>query len=169
MENETRLIGDSWETPADVWQAATRDLPRFAIIWDPFYCCGRSNIYLQDLGFMTVNEAKCEDLLPEGKCECMSRETPHCHIIATNPPFSQLEYVLPWLHGKDKPTMVLMPKVVTTREWFKDLTKEWDLEVRVPKKRVHFIREGEYRPNCQFDTVWCRFNWRKSAQNKRKR
>lgn len=160
---------DDWETPIEAWKVALKKVPRSATLWDPFVCEGRSQIYLQDLGFRVTPAAKCVDKTSNGTCECMNLQTENLSfdILVTNPPFSQLESVVPWLLQFSKPLIFLVPVKVTTRTWFKTELENVPHWISEPT-RIAFIHDGRQMPFVNFDSCWVYANCQQ-LENKLKR
>jgi len=142
-------VTDDWETPQYVWEALSAMLPLDDLLWDPFYCDGRSAVYWEDLGFEIYHEF--EDIFEV--------DTARGQIVVTNPPFSKLESVLPKLQEFNLPTVLLLPKDVVTKKWFVDLYQFDDTLSKEAPTRIHFIREGKSGgaagPECVFYFVNC--------------
>lgn len=161
------ITSDDWETPLWAWRAITRGIPKYCTLWDPFYCEGRSRIYLQDLGFTVAKTLQTCDMTTNGTCDCMNQADPQFDVLVTNPPFSQLESVVPWVIAKEKPSIVLMPEAATKKQWFLDLMQCCTWRIVYPGNRIHFIQNGKYKEYASFDSVWVVLNM--GADKKRKR
>jgi len=139
---------DDWETPMHVWMELAQYLPD-VLLWDPFYCDGRASVYWEDLGWEIYHEL--EDIFDV--------QEPNGQIVVTNPPFSKLENVLPKLHSFNLPTVLLIPKEVTTRKWFVDLYQFDETTSKEAPDLIHFIQDGKMAegsgPACVFYFVNC--------------
>lgn len=147
------MSSDHWETPAFVWHEILSDIDRKNVLWDPFYCSGRSQIYLEDLGFKVIAPKKrCpQSEKKETDCPCLI-EIPECDMIVTNPPFSKLESVIPRILEIGKPSIVLMPVAAADTDWFSNVVDEYGAECLVEELPGHigYIRDGILEPNCNF-------------------
>lgn len=166
-------MSDDWETPIAAWKEICHRLPKTAVLWDPFYCYGRSESYLQDLGFRVKRSVRCVDKTSNGTCECMNTVQANpsdWDILLTNPPFSQLESVVPWCRSLKKPCIILVPNKVIDRAWFLEALDGIEYELIYPRRRIQFISNGVQQPFATFDTVWLSIGFpRKVKQSKRKR
>lgn len=165
-------MGDDWETPIEAWRELCHYLPKHAVLYDPFWCNGRSRIYLEDLGYkvaMHRDIVNC-DRTTHGTCDCMNIEVePFYDVLVTNPPFSQLEHIIPWLANKRCPVVVLLPEAVVQKEWFLDAVKDCEMHTYAPKKRINFINEGRQMFACKFDCVWVFLNTTLGPSTSKKR
>jgi hypothetical protein len=99
------------------------------IIYDPYFCDGRTKrILMDELGFPNVVH-ECRDFYKDIATE----QVPNHHTLITNPPYSDqhkekcIEYCLEQLKGKNRPFFVLMPNYVAAREYYrKQVEKEGD-------------------------------------------
>ena len=147
MFNE--IDSDNWETPAYVWAALAPLMPQDDLLWDPFYCDGRSAVYWEDMGFDIYHEF--EDLFDV--------KDARGEIVVTNPPFSKLESVLPRLQDFNLPTVLLLPKEVVTKQWFVDLYQFQDTLTKEAPSGIKFIQDGKSGkaagPECVFYFINC--------------
>jgi len=149
---------DAWETPADEWAFALCDHAPTTVIWDPFYCNGRSGIYIEDLGFDIIEGEPCSDYLrnitKEDRCECMSKQPPEdVDLIATNPPFSRLDIAVPWLLSHRLPIVMLLPTSYVTGAFTLLIDSTWLVETSHPRK-IGFIADGRQFPPAPFTCTW---------------
>lgn len=134
---------DNWETPLTVWRQLLRIVPEFQKIWDPFYCHGRSKIYIEDCG----KEALHQDQ------DCFKEQFPEGNVaLVTNPPFSQLEKVIPWIISFKKKAVILLPLEVLYRDWWIQAVTGIPLRVHTIG-RVPFLKRGQKKGLSPFIAV----------------
>lgn len=130
---------DNYETPESAWNEIFSFLPekyKSMKIWDPFYCNGTCINFLQKYDFIHKNE----DFFKYNTGD----------IIISNPPFSIKKDVLKRLKILNKPFILIMPSDTINRRYF-DFD---DIQIVVPKKRIHFIKESKQTNNCYFDCFY---------------
>jgi len=145
-------------------------IPKNKILWDPFYCEGRSRIYLQDLGFSMAPNVKHVDmnLTYTTESENSAPNSIAFDVLVTNPPFSQLESVVPWIVKMRKPAIFLIPEKVMTRTWFRELLTDEVFYIYFPKQRIAFIQDGVQKPWINFNCGWVFMNMNENRAKKRK-
>jgi hypothetical protein len=141
---------DDYCTPKHAWSDIQHIIPRNKLIWEAFYCDGKSGQYLRDLGFNVIHENV--DFF----------NTNNADIIVSNPPFSQTKQILTRLKLLDKPFILLMSisklSCQYTRNIFKDSNDP--LQIIIPAKRIHFIKvvDGievhDCSDKCNFDCFY---------------
>ena len=148
---------DDWETPFEEFRFALQNLSTENILWDPFYCSGRSGVYLEDLGFDIIEGIVCEKdckEAPQELCLCMKEPKPaNADIIVTNPPFSILDKAVPWLLSHDLPVFMLLPQKFVQSEMFEKMAKHSEVSHCDPRF-IGFIKEGVKYPKAEFACVW---------------
>ena len=72
---------DDYVTPKEVWKLLINFVNSNQIIYEPFYCDGKSKEYLNDLGFKNVIHPKDEDFFS-------NYNKYNYDIIISNPPYS---------------------------------------------------------------------------------
>lgn len=148
-------MSDDWETPREAFKDALGGLPKRLVLYDPFYCAGRSQIYMEDMGFRVVKPITNCDRTSNGTCDCQNREDlPPFDLIVTNAPYSELEYAVTNLLTHKKPVFLLVPHKVTTREWFKDALRGHEYKLLPNEKRYQYISNGMQLNACPFDSTW---------------
>lgn len=148
-------MSDDWETPRQAFADVLQGVPRCLKLYDPFYCAGRAQIYLEDLGFRVVAPIKNCDRTSNGTCDCQNRaDTPDYDVLITNPPYSELEHAVPFLLSEKKPLYLLIPTKVATRQWFRDCIAGHDVRFFFPTKPYQYIHNGMQMNNCPFESVW---------------
>ena len=97
------------------------------IIYDPYYCDGRTKIILESIGFRVQHEKR--DFYKDVE----NNEVPKHHTLVTNPPYSDdhkercVQYAMDQARGDDtrgsaKPFFILMPNYVACRNYFRSAT-----------------------------------------------
>lgn len=137
----TTSKNDNYFTPKYVWEDIIHFLPRNQMIWEPFYGDGQSGADLRDLGFEVIHND--EDFF----------EHEHGDFCLSNPPFSLIPKILERLVKIDKPFILVMPCAKLNTQYFRKIFKgDDDLQLIIPKKRIHFICPGsEKKSSCFFD------------------
>ena len=134
---------DDYETPDSAWDMILDIIDTDVVIWDPFYCSGRSGRYIMSKGFIVIHENR----------DCFQWEPEHYDIIVTNPPYSIRSRVFAWLKSLGKPFAVLVPIATICNQYF--TCHSFDVsQLIIPKQRVQFIKEGVARSKSSFDAVW---------------
>jgi len=143
---------DDYETPLALWKELTPSLHRSLTIYDPFYCNGRSKIYLEDLGYKVISNK--EDF----NDACESGAVPEFDVLVTNPPFSKLEELLPKIVALRKKAIILLPTAVLTKNWMLDLLQDAECYAAEPAKSMGFIRDGVQMKKPEFHCTWLYLN-----------
>ena len=142
--NQHFLRIDDYMTPRHVWQDIQYLIPP-KVIWEPFYGNGQSGKDLESLGFTVIHEPI--DFFTHNRGE----------IIVSNPPFSKLKNILKRLKLLQKPFIIIMPCSKLCTKYFRDsFGGDPDLQIIVPRKRIHFLRQNS--SNCNFDCLY--YCWR---------
>lgn len=152
---EEFMKSDNWETPMSAWRSVLRGVPRSLKLWDPFYCQGRSKIYLEDLGFKVCEQVRCCDETTAGTCDCMNRYPCDYDMMVTNPPFSILKSVFSWAAELNKPCLILVPVNFLVSEDFDPYAHKC---IYKSPERINFISNGVQVPFCPFDCTWVGMN-----------
>jgi len=143
---------DDYETPKTLWKDLTPSLHRSLTLYDPFYCNGRSKVYLEDLGYKVLSEKT--DFLDL----CESGTLPDFDVLVTNPPFSKLEIVLPKIVALKKKAIILLPSAVLTRPWTLELLNTATCYAVEQARSVGFIRDGKQMKRPDFPCSWLYLN-----------
>lgn len=142
FHTKTFLKFDDYMTPKLAWENIRDYIPTDKIIWEPFFGDGKSGEYLSELGFEVLHEK--EDFYDNDKGE----------IVVSNPPFSDKKNIIKRLIELDKPFILLMPQNTINNVYIKELLKD-NLQILIPRKRIHFIRNGIEKTNkCNFDCFY---------------
>ena len=142
-------MGDDYETPCEAWKILLDRIEDKTLrIYEPFYCSGRSKRIVEGHGFPHV--------IHEQRCFFNNPPNPNEYdIILSNPPYSNLPKIFCVLKELDKPWAMLIHLVSISNQYFQNAIRDSSkLQLIIPKKRIHFIREGEGTKRCNFDTAW---------------
>jgi len=147
FHTKTFKIDDQYMTPKYAWENITQFIPKDKVIWEAFYGDGKSAEYLRELG--------CKEVIHQDRDFFISQ--PDYDVLISNPPFSIAKTIMPKLKELDKPFILIMPssKICTSyfRENFKNSKSE--LQIIIPRKRIHFIKNGDKSLNkCNFDCFY---------------
>ena len=144
------------------------------IIYDPFYCNGRTKVLLQSLGFTNVFHEK-RDFYKDVEKD----QLPNYHTFITNPPYSSdhkekcVQFAIDRLRPKNsqkkkkknhisKPFFILMPNYVAVRNHFRSAIKSGDsgddpndiLYVIPPIPYEYDHPEGTGKEVSPFQSIW---------------
>lgn len=129
------------------------------VLYDPFYCNGRTKLLLNDLGFPRVQHE------PRDFWKDVDNGTvpPHDTLI-TNPPYSEdhkercLSFALEQLKSEGRPFFILMPNYVAARDYFRRLllaNPEAGLVYVIPSTPYEYDHpEGTGHGTSPFDSIW---------------
>ena len=153
------MPGDDWETPPHIFQFLANHIllePAQNIIWDPFYCTGRSSEYLQaafpqkrivheDRDFFTWSPAEYD-------------------VIITNPPYSDCKKAMLELVRLDKPFAAFIRAEAIFTAYMQDLLRGGNISILVPSKRTHFLDPGTGNPvkGVRFHSLWVMYKIRQT-------
>ena len=131
---------DEYYTPKHVWEDILHLLPKDKVIWEAFYGNGQSGKDLRSLGLKVIHND--EDFFEHDRGDyCLS-----------NPAFSIIPKILERLVKLNKPFILIMPASKLNTQYFRKLFKgDDDLQLIIPKKRIHFITPGISKSSCWFD------------------
>ena len=132
---------DEWMTPKHVFEHISHLIPKDLTIWECFFGDGKSGEYLREMGFNVIHEPI--DFFEENRGE----------ILISNPPYSIKSKVFRRLREIGKPFMMLVPVSTITKKFLTDLFRD-EVQLVIPKKRIHFIKKGQQSDRAWFDTVW---------------
>lgn len=160
------MSGDDWETPAEAFTelAARLDMPRDAVVWDPFYCQGRARQYLQAAfpGRRILHEAN-EDFFVTNHEEAT-------HIV-TNPPYSTSRKVLEALFARGRPFAAFVRSDTMFTQYMQALIREHtdDTVILVPSRRTAFIDPdtGALVKGVRFFSLWITYRMPIAVDNDR--
>lgn len=147
---ETFHTHDDYMTPKSAWEDIKHLIPSGKVIWEPFYGDGKSGDYLRELGFQVIHQNENFFEVERGE------------IVVSNPPFSKAKEVLKRLKALGKPFILILPssKINTnyTRSIF--LGDENPLQIIIPKKRIHFLKNVDgkapegFKSSANFDCFY---------------
>ncbi len=149
FSSKTFHIYDDYMTPKSAWENIQHLLPKDKVIWEAFYGNGDSGSYLKELGFNTIHEPI--DFFQNDKGD----------IIVSNPPFSLLKDILPRLKFLNKPFVMIMPSSKINTVYFRELFKNENIQLIIPRKRIQFIKvpfDPDNKQQCNFDCFYYCFN-----------
>tara|TARA_R110000850_G_scaffold119831_4_gene237122 strand:- start:20 stop:499 length:480 start_codon:yes stop_codon:yes gene_type:complete len=124
---------DNYITTEKSWNIIIPYLPKDKVIWEPFYCDGKSGKYLKSKGFNVIHEDK--DFF---------KFTPECDLIVSNPPFSKKKEIFDRLKKLDKPFMMIAPSMLLGYKYFQDNFAN-NIQIIIPDQRLNFIPMGEIK------------------------
>ena len=132
------------------------------IIYDPYYCNGRTKIILNKLGYNNVVHEK-RDFYKDIE----NLQVPDHHILITNPPYSDshkercLEYVVKQYQTKNISFFLLMPNYVAARSYYRRILGDTinDVAYYVPNKGNgndynYSHPEGTGKEVSPFSSLW---------------
>lgn len=137
---------DDYETPDNAWDLIKDYIPKDKVIWESFYATGKSGEYLRKMGFEVIHND--EDFFENNRGD----------ICVSNPPFTIKKEVLQRLKELDKPFILLMPQQTINAKYFMDMFREENIQLLIPPKRIHFIKNGDDKTKCSFDCAF--FCWK---------
>lgn len=148
FHTKTFLKHDDYMTPNYAWDNIKHLIPKNKVIWEAFYGDGKSGDYLSSLGFQVIHEPI--DFFDNDLGD----------IIVSNPPFSKTKEILKRLVELDKPFILILPSSKINTSYMRDLFKNNDLQIIIPRKRIHFEKliNGErpegWKNACNFDCFY---------------
>ena len=148
FHTKTFMKHDDYSTPKSAWEAIKHIIPKDKIIWEAFYCDGKSGNFLRELGFNVIHEPVDFFISDLGE------------VIVSNPPFSLSKEVIKRLKELDKPFILIMPSSKINTSYFRDNFMNKGLQIIIPRKRIHFEKlvEGKkpdnWRSACNFDCFY---------------
>ncbi len=137
---------DDYETPYDEWKALLSNVSRETVLCDPFIANGRSEIYMEDLGFdvMTVDDT----------ADILETDFPKDVVIVTNPPFSNFENCMELLVAANRPMAILAPTTIAAKYHIPGMTMQG-----TKATNIKFISAENKRNPSKFTCVWLLFGW----------
>ena len=128
------------------------------IIYDPYYCDGRTSIYLRQLGFENIQHFKRDFYADVSK-----RRVPQHHTLITNPPYSDthkekcLQFCVDQFRAMGRPFFLLMPNYVAARSYYRRILGEEikDVAYCVPSRPYEYDHpEGTGHVVSPFASLW---------------
>ena len=133
---------DDYFTPKSAWEDIKQFIPKNVVIWECFYGDQTSGDYLREI---TGNEVISEDI--------DFFENNKGDILISNPPFSCKPKVFKRLKELDKPFILILPISTITKKFYQDYFAK-KCGVIIPKKRIHFVKNGEQTSRSWFDVCY---------------
>lgn len=137
---------DDYESTEDIWKNIVPFVPFDKIIYEPFYCTGRSKDILNSIGYENVIHNDVDFFTHYDKYEY--------DIIISNPPFSIKKKIFDKLREIDKQFIMIVPVSIITKQFFMDKYKDEDISILVPKKRMQFSKKGDINGRSWFDCIF---------------
>jgi hypothetical protein len=140
------VAADDYSTPAHVWRELVQTWPRLKMkrVWDPFYNDGLSKKFMHDAGIQRVVHKNVDFFNNVDDVEC--------DLILTNPPFSIKKRIIQTLMSSGKAFIMLVPAATLFTEYFAEYRRH--IKIIMPKKRIHYIRNGQPTNRANFDSVF---------------
>jgi hypothetical protein len=139
---------DDYMTPKSAWENISHLIPKDKVIWEAFYCDGKSGEYLRELGFDVIHE------------DINFFEENRGDIVVSNPPFTKVPEILSRLKSLEKPFIMIMPSSKIHTQYVRKLfCGNDDLQIIIPRKRIQFdkIVDGVIssgKKACNFDCFY---------------
>lgn len=146
--NWSRLSNDDeYNTPRELWENIKEFLPpKDKIVWEAFYGNGNSGTILSSLG-CTVLQSDV-DFFDDNQHIIDKMD-----MIISNIPFSKKKQILARLKEIDKPFIIIMPASTLFTDYLKDTFRD-ELQIIIPKKRMHFEKNGVVMKRTSFDSCY---------------
>lgn len=149
------LKADNYETP--LWAVneliSALEIKPETRIWCPFHGMNGQMIkILRSHNLNVVNEEDVDFFDDKN----VPREF---DMILDNPPFSQMQRIVPRALSFGKPVILVLPILNLRTKWIKEITREKASHfiTASPSKRVQYDYEGKPTKHCNFETTW--FCW----------
>jgi hypothetical protein len=131
------------------------------ILYDPYYCQGRTAQLFRDLDFTSIIHEK-RDFYHDIE----SNQVPSHDVIITNPPYSDqhkkqcLDFCWEQLVKHNRPFCLLLPAYVAARQYYRQLLQDNDdtgnkVIYLIPKQHYQYDHpEGTGKAESPFDSLW---------------
>jgi hypothetical protein len=152
FQTKTFIKHDDYMTPKYAWEAIQEYIPKDKVLWESFYGDGNSGKHLENLGFNVIHNQ--DDFFTSN----------YGDIVVTNPPFSQKKEVFTRLKELQKPFIIICPAPMIFSVYFRNLFRDENIQIIIPKKRIQFIKTDENgniltsENKCNFDCFY--FCWK---------
>jgi hypothetical protein len=133
---------DNFITTKEDWKAIEDYLPKDKIIYEPFYCDGKSGLILKELGCNQVIHQNVD----------FFENTFNYDYIISNPPFSIKRQILDKLYEIDKPFILIMPMEILNYKYFQKWLNK--IQLIFPKKRMNFYRPNGELKKFNYDCIY---------------
>lgn len=138
---------DEYYTPKELWEAIKDYLPKKdTVVWEAFYGNGKSGNILSDLGCTVIQSNT--DFFDDN-----SKIIEKTDMIISNIPFSKKKEILTKLKEIDKPFIIIMPASTIFTQYLRD-TFGNQIQIIVPKQRMHFEKNGVIMKRTSFDSCY---------------
>lgn len=138
---------DEYNTPRELWENIKEYLPKKdKIVWEAFYGNGNSGTILSDIG-CTVLQSNV-DFFDDNTTIIEKTD-----VIVSNIPFSKKKEILKRLKEIDKPFIIIMPASTMFTDYLKDTFRD-ELQIIIPRKRMHFEKNGVVMKRTSFDSCY---------------
>jgi len=137
---------DDYETTEAIWECIIPFVPFDKIIYEPFYCSGRSKEILNGIGY--------DNVIHEDEDFFLNHQRHTYDIVISNPPFSKKKKVFDMLREIDKPFIMISPVSILTKQFFMDKYKGEDISILIPKRRMQFSKKNQVSGRCWFDCIF---------------
>jgi hypothetical protein len=117
-----------------------------SLYWEAFYGNGHSGTVLSDLG-CTVIQSNVDFF------EMNETIVSKMDMIISNVPFSKKKEVLVKLKELDKPFIIIMPMSTLFTQYIRE-TFGNKLQLIIPQKRMHFMKNGVVLKRTSFDCCY---------------
>lgn len=170
QQQSTKIIS------SNVDQSVGNKSMTFPVLYDPYYCNGRTKSLLRQLGFENVIHDKRDFY-----ADIMDDNLPEYDIFVSNPPYSDkhkekcLQFCFDHLrqgesyetsitHKRSQPFFLLMPNYVASKEYYRKLlvslesqSSSEDVVYLVPNHGTQYQYEhpeNTGKPKCPFQSLW---------------
>ncbi len=109
------------------------------IIYDPYYCNGRTKRLLESFGFNVVHEKR--DFYTDVK----NNNVPKYHTLVTNPPYSSdhkercVQFAMDQARNSSKSFFLLMPNYVACRNYFQSVLKSRSQQGKESEPQILYV------------------------------
>lgn len=135
-------------------------------LYDPYYCNGKTAIFLKELGYEVVHEAR------DFYLDIANNEVPQYDVFISNPPYSDthkiqcLDYCFRSFRksikngDKGKIFLLLMPSYTATKQYFRDrlsssFLQPCDILYLIPSTSYKYDHpQGTGKDHCPFNSLW---------------
>ena len=130
------------------------------VIYDPYYCNGRTKRIIQSFGFANMKHEKRDFYKDIEK-----NQVPKYHTLLTNPPYSDdhkercVNYAVEQLTASKKAFFILMPNYVACRNHFRSAISgvEENIFFVIPGTSTPYEYDhpdGTGKADCPFESIW---------------
>lgn len=128
------------------------------VLYDPYYCNGRTAVFLRQLGFERVVHAKRDFYL-----DISNQSVPQYDALITNPPYSDthkercLEFCTQQFRAHGMPFFLLMPNYVAARSYYRRILGDSvkDVAYLIPSHPYEYDHpEGTGHEISPFASLW---------------